>query len=132
MLASAEHGNISSIVKLRNDSGKMSVERRSLSLAEDTYSITVGNYLADYGCGLGIGRFDYRPVSFNKDDNDVNGILFPDNSYYNGIKAAYNKNYSIMFSRKKYGDFYKTFFASEFNFLCLYFSAIVFSFYEKV
>ncbi len=113
ILASVEHGNISSKLKLRNDNGKMSAERRSLSFTDDNYSIMVGNYLAEYGCGLGIGRFDYRPVSFNKDDNDVNGILFPDNSYYNGIRAVYNKNYSVLYSIKKYDDFYKTIYASS-------------------
>lgn len=113
MLASIEHGKISSKLKLRNDNGKMSAERRSLSFTNDTYSIIAGNYLTDYGCGLGIGRFDYRPVSFNKDDNNVSGILFPDNSYYNGIKAVYNNNYSILYSKKRYDDFYKTLYASS-------------------
>jgi len=108
LLASVRSGKMDVYLKLRNDErGKVLTERRSFKIKKDNYSITLGNFTADIGCGLGLGRFDYRPLSLESDEDEFNQFLFPDNSYYNGIKAEYLENHAIIYSVKKYNDVYK-------------------------
>jgi hypothetical protein len=108
LLASVRSGKMDFYLKLRNDErGRTATERRSFKIKKDKYSITLGNFTNDIGCGLGLGRFDYRPVSLESDEDEFNQFLFPDNSYYNGIKAEYQKNHAIIYSVKKYNDVYK-------------------------
>lgn len=113
LLASARSRKADIYLKLRNDDGgKMVTERRSFEIKGDDYSVTLGNFAADVGCGLSLGRFDYRPVSFESDEGELNRFLFPDNSFYNGVKAEYLKNHAIIYSVKKYNDVYKNTFGS--------------------
>jgi hypothetical protein len=81
-----------------------SSERRSLKLKGGNWNVTLGNYTADIGAGLSIGRYDYRPVSSPDDESD---FIFPDNSYYNGLKIEYFNKAKILYSAKKYTNLFK-------------------------
>jgi hypothetical protein len=94
-------------LKLRDDEGQWRAERRSLDFGGDRVSIRIGNYSPRVGCGLAIGRFDYRPVSFEADESPDKGFLFPDNSYYNGLLIAYREDHQLFYSIKKYNDILK-------------------------
>ncbi|UCE65996.1 MAG: hypothetical protein JSU85_14250 [Candidatus Zixiibacteriota bacterium] len=113
LLTSARSGKMELYLKLRNDDrGKAATERRSFKIKNDKYSITLGNFTADIGCGLSLGRFDYRPVSLESDEEELNQFLFPDNSFYNGAKAEFLERHTIIYSVKKYDDVYKNTFGS--------------------
>lgn len=78
------------------------IERRSLNWSRGQTNVTLGNYDTNIGLGLGIGRFDYRPISGISDtSHEQDDILYPDNSFYNGIKAEYRGGTAI-FSAKRY------------------------------
>ncbi|UCC78834.1 MAG: hypothetical protein JSW64_11190, partial [Candidatus Zixiibacteriota bacterium] len=113
LLATAHSRRTDVYLKLRNDDGrKVLTERRSFEIKNGNYSVILGNFPVDVGCGLSLGRFDYRPVSFESDEGGLNRFLFPDNSFYNGIKAEYLNNHMILYSVKKYNDVYKKTFGS--------------------
>jgi hypothetical protein len=59
-----------------------------------------------------MGRFDYRPLSLETYESDINEFLFPDNSYYNGLKAEFQDRYTFIYSGKKYNDLYKNTFGA--------------------
>jgi len=108
MLVSARSKDTNIYLKIRNDDKeKLATERRSFEINRDNYSVTLGNFAADIGCGLSLGRFDYRPVSLESDESELNQFLFPDNSFYNGVKAEFLRSHSIVYSIKKYNDLYK-------------------------
>jgi hypothetical protein len=94
--------------KGRNENSAWKTERRSLSYSNDNVGLIVGNYAADIGLGLGIGRYDYRPVLVPK-DSIKSDLLFPDNSYYNGAKIEINNRFTIMFSSKSYLSVHKNY-----------------------
>lgn len=96
-------------LKLRDDEGRWRADSRSLDFGSDRASVRIGNYSPRVGCGLGIGRFDYRPVSFEADEYPDKGFLFPDNSYYNGFLVAYRSDHQLFYSAKKYDDILKNF-----------------------
>lgn len=98
--------------KLRDEQNKVIAERRSVELNGENYSVVLGNYMTDIGCGLNIGRFDYRPVSYEPHESDWKRFLFPDNSYYNGLKAIMGRNKTLIYSSKKYGNLNKQLFGS--------------------
>jgi hypothetical protein len=111
--ASARSDKAHVYLKLRNDgNGRLEPERRIVELNGNDYSITLGNFTNNIGCGLVLGRFDYRPVSFDSDEGELDQFLFPDNSYYNGVKAELFENHTIVYSIKKYNDVYKNTFGS--------------------
>lgn len=99
--------------KIRDERGNLSTERRYLRFRRNNYSVLVGNFTADIGCGLSIGRFDYRPVSLETNEDELYEFLFPDNSYYNGLKAEFRDRYTIIYSAKKYNDIYKSTFGTS-------------------
>ncbi len=101
VLVSSSRQNINVEFKGRNDNDSWRTERRSINFTKGIYNVTVGNYTANIGSGLGIGRYDYRPVGIPKDSLSPD-FLFPDNSYYNGAKIDINNRYTILFSSKKY------------------------------
>jgi hypothetical protein len=86
-----------------------SSERRSLTLKGNSWNATIGNYNTSIGAGLSIGRYDYRPVSSADNESD---FIFPDNSYYNGLKIEYLNRAAILYSAKKYEDLFKAFYAA--------------------
>jgi len=111
-LADFGYGDFNAGIKIREKNGARETERRYISLAKDDYSLTLGNYTADIGCGLSIGRFDYRPLSLESHQDDLGHFLFPDNSYYNGLKAEFLNRYTFVYSAKKYNDIYKSTFGT--------------------
>ena len=106
-LADFGNGDFDAGIKFRERNGAREIEKRYISLTKDNYSLTLGNYAADIGCGLSIGRFDYRPLSLESQQDDSGHILFPDNSYYNGLKAEFLNRYTFIYSVKKYDSVYK-------------------------
>ncbi len=113
LLASARSGKMNVYLKVRDDDeGKVATERRSIEIDRDNYSVTLGNFGVDIGCGLSLGRFDYRPVSLESDEGELNRFLFPDNSFYNGVKAEFLEKHTVIYSVKKYNDVYKNTFGS--------------------
>jgi hypothetical protein len=96
-------------LKLRDDSGRWRADRRSLEISDDRLRVRIGNYSPRVGCGLGIGRFDYRPVSYERGENPDRGFLFPDNSYYNGLYIDFHSDRQFLYSVKKYGNVLKNF-----------------------
>jgi len=106
-LADFGYGDFEAGIKIRESNGTRETEKRYIYLAKDDYSITLGNFTADIGCGLSIGRFDYRPLSLESDQDDLGRFLFPDNSYYNGLKAEILNRYTLIYSVKKYNGMYK-------------------------
>jgi len=111
-LADFGYGDFNAGIKIREGNGGRETEKRYISLANDDYSLTLGNYTADIGCGLSIGRFDYRPLSLESGQGDLGHFLFPDNSYYNGLKAEILNRYTLIYSVKKYNGFYKNTFGT--------------------
>jgi len=99
--------------KGRNNNNNWQTERRSLRYTNSAWDITAGNYTADCGLGLTIGRFDYRPISSSR-QSTINA-LFPDNSYYNGLKVIYRENQQLCCSVKKYGNASKSFWGGYFS-----------------
>ena len=96
-------------LKLRDEDGRWRADRRSFDISDERLRVRIGSYSPLVACGLGIGRFDYRPVSYEPDQNPDRGFLFPDNSYYNGILIAYRMNHQLFYSIKKYNDVIKNF-----------------------
>jgi len=102
------HDNIALGIKMRDEEGVWRAERRSFFFKRGGYDLTVGDYTVVAGCGLGIGRFDYRPISFEPRLDRGEDLIFPDNSYYNGLKAG-SGNLEFLYSIKKYRDVRKNF-----------------------
>lgn len=111
-LASIKSGDVASELKIRDENGNRVTERRFIKLEKENNSFILGNFTTDIGCGLSIGRFDYRPLSLESEDNDLNEFLFPDNSYYNGLKAEFSNRYKLIYSVKKYNNLYKNTFGT--------------------
>ena len=82
-------------------------DRRFIEFMEDSRKLTVGNYSTDIGSGLGIGRYDYRPVSGADYESD---FVYPDNSYYNGLILNYRNWLNILYSSKKYSELHKNYY----------------------
>jgi len=96
-------------LKGRKEKNNWEMEKRSLSWRNGWYAATLGNYDMDVGLGLSIGRFDYRPVAGIPDTAEQSDdFLYPDNSYYNGIKIEHGKG-SILYSSKRYPGLDKRF-----------------------
>ncbi len=108
LLLSSSNDQINFEYKGRNDNNSWETERRSVFVRWEKYDLAVGNYTADIGSGLGIGRYDYRPLGISGDSMNSD-ILFPDNSYYNGAKLEINRRFTLVFSSKKYLSTQKTF-----------------------
>lgn len=94
-------------LKLRDDEGEWRADRRSLDFKSGRLNVTVGSFTPRAGCGLGIGRFDYRPVSYDAEKSPDRGFLFPDNSYYNGLLIMYGRDHQLLYSTKRYDDLTK-------------------------
>jgi len=110
--------NIRVSAESKESEGANSWRKRALLWSAEPFEITIGNYTADEGYGLAIGRFDYRPSAGLNDDSSSD-FLYPLNSYYNGIKfAKLNSNFGRRFyySEKKYDDSRKTFIGSGFDY----------------
>jgi hypothetical protein len=116
ILLSSSKQNAKVEFKGRNDNDSWQTDRRSINLADDIYNVTIGNYTADIGSGLGIGRYDYRPVGIPK-DSLAPDFLFPDNSYYNGARIDINNRYTFLFSSKKYLSIQKRFLGGAASFI---------------
>jgi hypothetical protein len=108
-IAQSESDDAELFYKGQKRDSKYSAERRSLKLKGGSWNVTLGNYTADIGAGIGIGRYDYRPLSNPDDESD---IIYPDNSYYNGLKVEYLNKASILYSAKKYSNLYKAFYGA--------------------
>jgi hypothetical protein len=104
---SRDRGIISGRLKIRDENGIWKADRRTIVYDKGKFQVTLGNYSVKAGCGLGIGRFDYRPVSYEKTISSHRDILFPDNSYYNGLKIAHG-NLTLLYSIKRYADVRKS------------------------
>jgi hypothetical protein len=109
ILASLLAGNLSMSFKGRNKMEKWQSERRTISYFSHDYDISLGNYTADIGSGLGIGRYDYRPISYESHLSQLEDFLSPDNSYYNGVKFTYEDRIVALYSQKKYNGASKRF-----------------------
>ncbi len=109
ILLTGSSSNINLAFKGREENGSWSTERRSISFASDDFRFKLGNFTSRIGCGLGIGRFDYRPVSYESDLGRGKEFLFPDNSYYNGFLFSYRDNFNLIYSIKEYYDVKKNF-----------------------
>ncbi|MEE9555436.1 MAG: hypothetical protein V3W18_14210 [candidate division Zixibacteria bacterium] len=92
--------------KFEDGDGTWRSSYRSVNYINDDFDFTLGNYSVKIGCGAGIGRFDYRPVSYEPDYERGEDILYSDNSFYNGAKMAY-RGVSVIYSAKKYHDIRK-------------------------
>jgi hypothetical protein len=90
--------------KLRDEQNRVVAERRSVAVHKEPWSVVLGNFTADIGCGLVIGKFDYRPVSYGPQGSDFDRFLFPDNSLYNGVSATVRGDYRFIYSAKEYGE----------------------------
>jgi len=88
-------------MKIRKEGNGWLADRRYISANIGANKIEIGDYSIDIGCGLGLGRFDYRPISYEYDPDKNEDWFFPDNSYYNGIHLTRN-NISVLSSFKKY------------------------------
>lgn len=99
-------GDFSTRFKFEDNDGEWRAGYRKIDYINDNLNLVLGNYSVRIGCGVGIGRFDYRPVSFEPDYDSGEDILYPDNSFYNGAKMEY-KRISIIYSAKKYHDISK-------------------------
>jgi hypothetical protein len=111
-LGAIRSGDFAAELKIRDENGSRITERRNVKFRRNKYSLIVGNFTADIGCGLSMGRFDYRPLSLETYESDINEFLFPDNSYYNGLKAEFLDRYTFIYSGKKYNDMYKNTFGT--------------------
>ena len=109
LLLTRSTGDMDIAFKGREEDGVWNTERRSINFAHGDYRIKLGNFTSRIGCGLGIGRFDYRPISYESDRGRGEGFLFPDNSYYNGLIVSYKNNFNLIYSIKKYNDVKKSF-----------------------
>lgn len=107
-LLSSSYQGIDLEYKGRNENSVWQTERRSVGYSNDNINLILGNYAADIGLGVGIGRYDYRPVLLPK-DSIKSDLLFPDNSYYNGAKIEINNHYTLLFSSKSYLAVHKNF-----------------------
>jgi len=110
--------NIRMSAESKESEGENSWRKRALFWPAEPFEITIGNYTADEGYGLAIGRFDYRP-SVGLNDDSSSDFIYPLNSYYNGIKfAGHNGNFGgrFYYSEKKYNSSQKTFIGSGFDY----------------
>jgi hypothetical protein len=112
---SSNSGNISLSYKGRNESNSWNTDRRYISFDDDKSKITLGNYSPDIGLGLGIGRYDYRPLVYQSTALGGEDFLFPDNSYYNGANIIYGDHLNLLYSRKKYNNANKNFAGGSFS-----------------
>lgn len=109
VLLTGSAGNLDLVFKGREENGSWNTERRSINFANGDYEIKLGNFISRIGCGLGIGRYDYRPISYESGLGRGEDFLFPDNSYYNGFLFSYKDNLNLIYSIKKYYDVKKNF-----------------------
>jgi len=100
---------------LNNDHDKYSVARRSILFSGDKINLEIGNFTNNSGLGLGIGGYDYRPVNYDYDHNDIDNLISPDNSYYNGLKINYDNRITGIYSAKKYYDNIKSLYAGVYE-----------------
>lgn len=115
-LISSRQGDISLLYKGRNESNSWNTERRYISYNDDKFKIILGNYSPDIGLGLGIGRYDYRPLAYQSTTFGGEDFLFPDNSYYNGADIIYGNHLNLLYSRKKYNSGSKNFAGGSFSY----------------
>lgn len=106
-LGNVDWKNISLQYKGRNSNSAWTTERRAAHLRYDKFGLTLGNFTASIGEGLGIGRYDFRPVTGNSESSD--NLLYPQNSYYNGARISYDNSTTLIVSQKKYGSLKKGF-----------------------
>jgi hypothetical protein len=114
VLLSSTSRNVNIEYKGRNDNSFWDSERRSIEFTGERFNVTAGNYTANIGSGLGIGRYDYRPLGISKDSLGSN-FLFPDNSYYNGAKIEIDNRYTLLQSSKKFLSVRKDLFGGAFS-----------------
>ena len=89
LLLRSSRRNLDLTYKGRDENGAWETERRSIDITNGAFRVRLGNFSSRIGCGLGIGRLDYRPVSYESDPGRVREFLFPDNSFYNGFIISY-------------------------------------------
>ena len=112
ILFSGSKENAAFELKGRKGESGWEIERRWMRWCDGRSGVTVGNYDTDIGLGLSIGKFDYRPITGVSDSmKQPDDFVFPDNSFYNGIKIHYNRS-SAMFSARRYPDLDKRFLAA--------------------
>jgi hypothetical protein len=101
--------DVSVTYKARNELNSWNTVMRALTWNSGHFRVALGNYTNDIGLGLGIGRFEYQPISMSPDSaGNHNDFLFPANSYFNGLKLDFRKS-SILYSTKRYGVLRKDF-----------------------
>ncbi len=105
----ADYDKISTYLKIRDNDGRAETSRRTVVFRGEEFKLTAGNFTGDIGCGLVIGKFDYRPISYEPKFSDLNEFLYPDNSYYNGFKFEHDDLFAGILSFKKYYGVTKTF-----------------------
>lgn len=112
-LISGFHNGISAAYKGRRGQGSWLSERRFVGWQHRKGRITLGNYSADLGLGLSIGRFDYRPINLPSLESTeaADNFLYPDNSFYNGAMVRYGGG-SLLYSFKRYPGLNKYFLGS--------------------
>jgi len=114
VLLSSTYRNVNCEYKGRNDNSSWESERRIIGFTSDRINITLGNYTTNIGSGLGIGRYDYKPLGIPR-DSLRSDFLYPDNSYYNGAKIEIDNRYTLLESSKKYLSVRKDFCGGAFS-----------------
>jgi hypothetical protein len=109
LLLRSSRKNLDLTYKGRDENGAWKTERRSIDITSGAFRVRLGNFSSRIGCGLGIGRLDYRPVSYESDLGRGREFLFPDNSFYNGFILSYKNNFNLIYSIKEYYDVRKNF-----------------------
>jgi len=91
-------------IETEDNNGDYFYKKRWLSFSSNYFDVVLGNFGVAEGCGLAIGRFDYRP-SAGMTDHIESDLLYPYNNYYNGIKiSARGRGFRgrLYYSKKKY------------------------------
>jgi hypothetical protein len=105
---------------VREYGNRYSLRKRTIGWYAGQFSLSLGDYLADEGYGLTIGRFDYRPSAGLDSDKSVD-FWYPEHNYYNGLKFSTHSNMlggRVYYSDKKYDASTKKFFgiSGDFNY----------------
>jgi len=105
-------------IETEDNNGDYFYKKRWLSFSSNYFDVVLGNFGVAEGCGLAIGRFDYRP-SAGMTDHIESDLLYPYNNYYNGIKiSARGRGFRgrLYYSKKKYISGRKDFLGSGIDF----------------
>ncbi len=86
-------------------------DHRSFKISLPEFELTAGNYWPRIGMGLAIGRYDFRPIRYGSGHQKHDDLIFPVNSYYNGLYVK-GANFDFLYSLKSYDSLDKAFLGS--------------------